>query len=571
MDGPHIGLAMDEEPIKLNASTSPKPGNMLRGAEDVGLVILQCDEILRRLDFHAELLEKALLRHPAHPPRICEKLEKQAAEVPTPTAHSAQSPVAKLPGRRPSCTPSMQLFTTFTQADLALRQRAAEVDGSVARQAFADASVSEMKDVPETRLQRWVRNPAFDTFFALVVLANSIFVAFQVQESIANSQESTAMTVTQICFTALFTVELLVRFAAFGLAVLCSEDRWWILLDIVIVTSSLFEVTLGLAMSGSSQQVSNVSSLKSIRIIRVTRILKTLRLVRVFRFIMALRTLVTSIVYTLRSLFWAMALLLLIVYVFAVLLAEAVSGYVQDPSNPALPDVEAAAVEKYYRSLFHTMLSLFMSISGGVSWQEVLAPLEYISSMWVMVFLFYVAFTYFAVLNVVTGVFCQSAIDSAQNDHANVVQSMLANKEAHVEKIRALFSQLGADKTGIITYAMFEEGLRSPPVIEYFETLGLDVWDAWSFFKLLDLDAGGSVEIEEFFKGCLRLRGQARGVDVGKLLHDQRWLIKAQGRFQTYVEAKVDEITEQLSELSGMPYKPFIRGMSPVDADDSKL
>ena len=33
----------------------------------------------------------------------------------------------------------------------------------------------------------------------------------------------------------------------------------------------------------------------------------------------------------------------------------------------------------------------------------------------------------------------------------------------------------------------------------------------------------------------------------------------------------MDEITEQLSELSGMPYKPFIRGMSPVDADDSKL
>ena len=26
-------------------------------------------------------------------------------------------------------------------------------------------------------------------------------------------------------------------------------------------------------------------------------------------------------------------------------------------------------------------------------------------------------------------------------------------------------------------------------------------------------------------------------MDVGKLLHDQRWLIKAQGRFQTYVEA----------------------------------
>lgn len=36
--------------------------------------------------------------------------------------------------------------------------------------------------------------------------------------------------------------------------------------------------------------------------------------------------------------------------------------------------------------------------------------------------------------------------------------------------------------------------------------------------------------------GVSRLRGQARGVDLGKLLHDQRWLIKAQGRFQSYIE-----------------------------------
>lgn len=31
---------------------------------------------------------------------------------------------------------------------------------------------------------------------------------------------------------------------------------------------------------------------------------------------------------------------------------------------------------------------------------------------------------------------------------------------------------------------------------------------------------GGAVEIGEFFKGCLRLRGQARGVDVGRIMHE---------------------------------------------------
>lgn len=31
---------------------------------------------------------------------------------------------------------------------------------------------------------------------------------------------------------------------------------------------------------------------------------------------------------------------------------------------------------------------------------------------------------------------------------------------------------------------------------------------------------GGSVEIEEFFMGCLRFSGQARAMDVGKIIQD---------------------------------------------------
>ena len=44
------------------------------------------------------------------------------------------------------------------------------------------------------------------------------------------------------------------------------------------------------------------------------------------------------------------------------------------------------------------MLSLFMSICGGVSWENVLAPLKSISVIWVLLYLFYIAFTYFAVM-----------------------------------------------------------------------------------------------------------------------------------------------------------------------------
>ena len=100
---------------------------------------------------------------------------------------------------------------------------------------------------------------------------------------------------------------------------------------------------------------------------------------------------------------------------------------------------------------------------------------------------------------VVTAVFCTTALESAQNDHATVVQSLLDNKETHLNKLRAVFSSLGATETGAITYAMFEDKINTPEVKGYLETLGLDVWDAWTFFKLLAPTRHEHVEHEEGF------------------------------------------------------------------------
>ena len=139
----------------------------------------------------------------------------------------------------------------------------------------------------------------------------------------------------------------------------------------------------------------------------------------------------------------------------------------------------------------------------------------------------------------------QSAIEGAQNDHAAKVQSVLADKQAHLEKVRTLFSKFGADD-GVITFAIFEDKINSPAVKEYFATLGLEVYDAWSFFKMLDVDGGGAVEIEEFLLGCLRLRGQATAMDVAKVMNDISWLIKSQGQFHAYVEVELKHLKDDL-------------------------
>eukprot|EP00913_Durusdinium_trenchii_P009397 g8832.t1 len=346
-----------------------------------------------------------------------------------------------------------------------------------------------------------VEHPLFDVFFAIVVIVNAVFVGIDVDSSIPDpTARPPSLEYAQYTFAALFTMELIFRFCAAGFyQQMCSEDWMWTLLDITVVASSLGEI--------------------GVRLFYAMQVLGLMfGMLRIHSSQFPCRTLVQSVLHTLKALIWAMMLLLLIVYVFAVLFAQTVNDHKVDfdMSTERLRDASI----RYFGSLPYTMLTLFMSIAGGVSWEEPIFVLIEISTWWTGLYIFYIAFTYFAVLNVVTAVFCQSAIESASNDHATVVQNMLDNKESHLQKLRELFSKLGDESTGAITFGVFEEKIRAPAVRDYFETLGLDVWDPWSFFKLLDTDGGGSVEIEEFFMGCLRFSGQARAMDVGKIIQD---------------------------------------------------
>ena len=141
---------------------------------------------------------------------------------------------------------------------------------------------------------------------------------------------------------------------------------------------------------GGVEDLSSITGFKIFRILRLTKIVKVVRLVRIFRFVSALRTLVTSIAHTLKALFWALTLLAVIVYVFAVLFSQVLHDHITDPTLPPLSaDADAARI-KYFGSLPETMLSLFMSIAGGVSWEDVIFPLKAVNLLWVFCFLFYV-------------------------------------------------------------------------------------------------------------------------------------------------------------------------------------
>eukprot|EP00439_Symbiodinium_sp_Y106_P038710 s540_g4.t1 len=135
-------------------------------------------------------------------------------------------------------------------------------------------------------------------------------------------------------------------------------------LDVFIVLSSLWEVIIDIIYIWEDQENKQgffgMTGLKAFRIVRITRLFKAVRLMRIFRFVRALRTLITSILHTLKSLFWAVVLLGLIVYVFSVLFTQIV--------NDELLEGNWSVEQKL----------------------AVLAPLEDVSHLWAMTFVFYI-------------------------------------------------------------------------------------------------------------------------------------------------------------------------------------
>eukprot|EP00913_Durusdinium_trenchii_P009395 g8830.t1 len=83
----------------------------------------------------------------------------------------------------------------------------------------------------------------------------------------------------------------------------------------------------------------------------------------------------------------------------------------------ALDEGTLWAMNSYFRSLPITMLTLFMSIAGGVDWEDPLLAVSAVSPWWTLLFLFYIATCHFQngvsvpvmdLQNSVVGFFCDA-------------------------------------------------------------------------------------------------------------------------------------------------------------------
>jgi Ca2+-binding EF-hand superfamily protein len=219
--------------------------------------------------------------------------------------------------------------------------------------------------------------------------------------------------------------------------------------------------------------------------------------------------------------------------------------------------VGEARLRRHFDSLGQTILSLWQSLSGGIDWSEVADPLtSEVGFLLGLGFAAFIAFSLLALMNVVTGVFVQTALHSAEQEEeefltSQIIQLFQKCKDNSERTGPRGHSARSADIWGCITEQELEERLGDPALAKEWSNISVSADEAQYVFALLDVEEKGEVQFEEFLSACLRLKGNAKSLDMLIQLQESRHNAKVIEEFLTRIEDSVSNLPQYLQDKMG--------------------
>lgn len=217
-------------------------------------------------------------------------------------------------------------------------------------------------------------------------------------------------------------------------------------------------------------------------------------------------------------LLWALVLLFLIMFMFAIFVMQIVADYGTGD--------QVANATQFYGTLIRSIYTLYMAICGGIDWGQASEPLLEISPVLGFAFGTYIAFAVLCVMNIITGVFVENANQITSRDEDNLLLEDLSNRQRWLGDVKQLFEDVDDDGSGEVEFKEFERHLQDDRIQLYFRKLGVELESEHTrkFFDLLDFDSDGRLNLDEFVLGLSKLHGKARSIDVAHLLHNSNRL-----------------------------------------------
>lgn len=119
-----------------------------------------------------------------------------------------------------------------------------------------------------------------------------------------------------------------------------------------------------------------------------------------------------------------------------------------------------------------------------------------------------------ALLNIVTGVFVNDAIEMAQG-HREVRNITLVKRyEESFKLLRQTFMKIDEDSSGSIMVDDLVHALQYTDVSVTLESLGIEATNAVRLFETINVSGAPELEIDDIVMGCVAFTVPAKSVDM---------------------------------------------------------
>jgi len=382
---------------------------------------------------------------------------------------------------------------------------------------FDKAASSEPRRVG--RLADFVQSHIFHTAVIVVVILNCIHTILDTNWELSHIGEPRPVSthIVEISLACFYVLEVTLRLIVHRWYFFCNGDMTWNILDLSLVSINVVELILQrTGLKGTNLIVA--------RTVRIFRVAKVLRAVRLMYFLTELKLMVTCLLNSGCSLFWAFIVLGIVKALFAVLLVQQIGGFLAK-NGSMIPNGQKKELFAAFGSVEQGLLTLFQDISGGQDWGDSYKIISPAGSMAKFLYIAYIVIMWLSVTNIISSMFIEKALKIARPDMEEKMLEACEDDLEAIKELKGIFQMIDTDKSGKLSFKEFQTSLTDVRIQSYFELREISLSQASMLFEMLSLtSATDEIDVDTFVTGCMRMRGYATNIDMVALSHQMQLL-----------------------------------------------
>ena len=208
--------------------------------------------------------------------------------------------------------------------------------------------------------------------------------------------------------------------------------------------------------------------------------------------------------------------------------------------------------------LFAALVSLRLRVSWARRLQFYALIKCVVGGQYGIAFLLYIFFQTFVVTNAITNLFVSALMDTVTRDENYLVTQRYRQKQKLVSDLSKLFRRMDLNGDGLVGLSELRAHATHRQMAVFCTKLEMEEEDLEYAFTMLTRGGAQCIDLDRFVEGCIKLKGDAKALDLIDLKEGQEHLsdqvCKLQARhsdFESHVKKELQLHGSSLLDLHG--------------------